>query len=949
MTRGRVKKKQQLNNGSTTAVYVAGFFLLVSLVSGAALWLEGESGVMAFLGKFQHYLLGKGSFLLPLFSFVLAWKLYIDRKITVFQKETLAIFMVMLCLLGTAHHIFVPVSEELVPQLLPEGGGLIGGLIVLPLHKYLGSIGTWIVLVLLWGACAALALPVRTIWSWLVGLIKDMTGESDDYAIAEAKSNQEQAQRKQAVAAANMKATRSSVRTFPPQQKGSKPTDKNAITQVYKSGEFGSFTEGLEHKPALNLKRILGGGTTYEKEPVKQQLEQDPIQVPEWQDARAEEQQTRSTPRLVDNYSERERTVVLRPVINYDGAGNASATAVNGSSAVGGAEDASQTTAAPQLQQAEEQNAGSIIHNEYRQKAQTDPAPAAAQPTHTGSVFSDIEVVEEEQEPAAQVFSDESMPASQGAQATDGSARQIAIYDSADKVQGAVQGETQPQPASEQAVIEQQDNVAVAIPAANEYLLPPLELLNTPRVSDPNSYQRDIMEQCAILEQTLADFRVRAKVIAVTRGPSVTRFELEPAPGVKVSSVVNLADDIALRLAAPGVRIEAPIPGKSAIGIEAPNTKNDTVCFREVVEDIGVRKAPSRLCIGLGKDISGDIISADLAKMPHLLVAGSTGSGKSVCINTIIAGILYKARPEEVKLILVDPKVVELSNYNGIPHLLTPVVTEPKKAASALHWAVAEMERRYKAFADNHVREINSYNAQAAEKMPFIVIIIDELSDLMMVAKVDVEEAILRLAQKARAAGIHLILATQRPSVDVITGIVKANIPSRIAFAVSSQTDSRTIIDMGGAEKLLGKGDMLFYPIGMNKPVRVQGAFVTDEELNKIVEFIVGQSIPVNYTEEVTEQELECDAKNKNSTSEEQSSDAPAEDELFADALSLVLDMGQASSSMLQRRFRIGYTRAARLVDTMEELGIVGQSVGSKPREVIISRQEAEERFLKRD
>ena len=451
------------------------------------------------------------------------------------------------------------------------------------------------------------------------------------------------------------------------------------------------------------------------------------------------------------------------------------------------------------------------------------------------------------------------------------------------------------------------------------------------------------------MEQTLSDFRVRAKVIAVTRGPSVTRFELEPAPGVKVSSVVNLADDIALRLAAPGVRIEAPIPGKSAIGIEAPNTKNDTVCFREVVEDAKVRLAPSRLCIGLGKDISGDIISADLSKMPHLLVAGSTGSGKSVCINTIIAGILYKARPEEVKLILVDPKVVELSNYNGIPHLLTPVVTEPKKAASALHWAVAEMERRYNCFAESHVREINSYNAQAEEKMPFIVIIIDELSDLMMVAKVDVEDAILRLAQKARAAGIHLILATQRPSVDVITGIVKANIPSRIAFAVSSQTDSRTIIDMGGAEKLLGKGDMLFYPIGFNKPVRVQGAFVTDDELNKIVDFIVKQSIPVNYTEEVTEQELECDSKNKNTGGEEAESDAPAEDELFADALSLVLDMGQASSSMLQRRFRIGYTRAARLVDTMEELGIVGQSVGSKPREVIMSRQEAEERFLKRD
>ncbi|WP_462372505.1 DNA translocase FtsK, partial [Phascolarctobacterium succinatutens] len=525
-----------------------------------------------------------------------------------------------------------------------------------------------------------------------------------------------------------------------------------------------------------------------------------------------------------------------------------------------------------------------------------------------------------------------------------------------------VKAEPQPEPEPEKpavTIFDSADKIAVAAPApqtaayepeaqaASSYQLPPLELLDTPKASDPSAYQKDIMDQCAVLEQTLADFKVRARVVAVTRGPSVTRFELEPAAGVKVSSVVNLADDIALRLAAPGVRIEAPIPGKSAIGIEAPNTKNDPVCFREVVEAGSVRNAKEHLCIGLGKDISGDIISADLAKMPHLLVAGSTGSGKSVCINTIIAGLLYRATPDEVKLILVDPKVVELSNYNGIPHLLTPVVTEPKKAASALHWAVAEMERRYKAFADSRVRDIKTYNAQAAEKMPYIVIIIDELSDLMMVAKVDVEDAILRLAQKARAAGIHLILATQRPSVDVITGIVKANIPSRIAFAVSSQTDSRTIIDMGGAEKLLGKGDMLFYPMGYNKPVRVQGAFVSDDELNKIVDFIIKQSIPVNYSEEVTEQELECD--NKGHNAEDAGSNAPAEDELFEDALSLVLDMGQASSSMLQRRFRIGYTRAARLVDTMEELGIVGQSVGSKPREVIMSRKEAEERFLRRE
>ena len=438
----------------------------------------------------------------------------------------------------------------------------------------------------------------------------------------------------------------------------------------------------------------------------------------------------------------------------------------------------------------------------------------------------------------------------------------------------------------------------------------------------------------------------------VTRGPSVTRYELEPAPGVKVSSVVNLADDIALRLAAPGVRVEAPIPGKAAIGIEAPNITNDMVSFREIVDCEDVRKSPSKLCVGLGKDIEGKVITIDLAKMPHLLVAGTTGSGKSVCVNTLLAGIMYKARPDEVKLILVDPKVVELTNYNGIPHLLVPVVTDAKKAASALHWAVAEMERRYKSFADTRVRDIKAYNAQAEEKMPYIVIVIDEMSDLMMVAKADVEDAILRLAQKARACGIHMVLATQRPSVDVITGIVKANIPSRIAFAVSSLTDSRTILDMGGAEKLLGKGDMLYYPIGANKPSRVQGAFVSDEELNRVTDFIKKQAIPVEYSDEVTNVALPSDSQKETKNAAAgggETQEENGQDELLDDAIRLVLDLGQASASMLQRRFRIGYNRAARLVETMEELGIVGPAIGSKPRELLMSREEVEYKFLRKD
>ena len=480
-----------------------------------------------------------------------------------------------------------------------------------------------------------------------------------------------------------------------------------------------------------------------------------------------------------------------------------------------------------------------------------------------------------------------------------------------------------------------------------QYQYPSIELFEkSAEESDPGA-QDELKANAQKLVDTLESFGVRTRVLDISRGPSVTRYEVQPMAGVKISRITSLADDIALNLAVAAVRMEAPIPGKPAVGIEVPNHKKTPVFIRSVFESQAFLRMTSPLGVALGKDIAGVAQVADLCKMPHLLIAGSTGSGKSVCVNSIIISILFRSSPEDVKLMLIDPKVVELAEYNGIPHLLMPVITEPKKAASELHWAVAEMERRYKAFADSRVRDIKTYNAQAAEKMPYIVIIIDELSDLMMVAKVDVEDAILRLAQKARAAGIHLILATQRPSVDVITGIVKANIPSRIAFAVSSLIVYSFIIDMGGADKMLGKGVMLFYPMGYNNPVRVKGAFVSDDELNKIVDFIIKQSIPVNYSEEVTEQELECD--NKGHNAEDAGSNAPAEDELFEDALSLVLDMGQASSSMLQRRFRIGYTRAARLVDTMEELGIVGQSVGSKPREVIMSRKEAEERFLRRE
>lgn len=471
------------------------------------------------------------------------------------------------------------------------------------------------------------------------------------------------------------------------------------------------------------------------------------------------------------------------------------------------------------------------------------------------------------------------------------------------------------------------------------YSLPPISLLKKPMKPRNLKSPKELTDTAKLLEETLDNFGVGAKVVNTCQGPTVTRYELEPGAGVKVSRIVNLADDIALKLAAPGVRIEAPIPGKAAVGIEVPNKEIASVPLRDVLESTEFQQAASRLTVALGKDIAGQTIVADLAKMPHLLVAGATGSGKSVCINTLIVSVLFKARPDEVKFMLIDPKVVELSNYNGVPHLMTPVVTDAKKAASALRWAVQEMERRYALFAAAGVRDVGRYNDVCPEeRLPLIVIIIDELADLMMVAPVDVEDAICRLAQMARAAGLHLVLATQRPSVDVITGTIKANVPSRISFAVSSQVDSRTILDMAGAEKLLGKGDMLFYPVGAAKPLRVQGAFISDGEVEELVGYLKNQCEP-EYTEGVTAYEESSEKREKESF----------EDELLEDAVRVVLETGQASVSMLQRKFRVGYTRAARLIDTMEEMKIVGPNVGSKAREIIMTSDQVYARYFKQE
>ena len=470
------------------------------------------------------------------------------------------------------------------------------------------------------------------------------------------------------------------------------------------------------------------------------------------------------------------------------------------------------------------------------------------------------------------------------------------------------------------------------------YHFPSLDILAKGKGSQSNG--EEVAQNAMMLENVLSNFGITAKVVNATQGPTVTRYEIEPAPGVKVSRIVNLTDDIALNLAAQHIRMEAPIPGKSAIGIEVPNKTTEAVHLRDVLDCSDFKDARGGIPVGLGKDIAGKPVITDLAKMPHLLVAGTTGSGKSVCVNTLISSILFSRKPEEVKLLLIDPKMVELSIYNGIPHLMAPVVTDMKKAATVLRWAVREMEARYKAFAASGKRDIKSYNeAHPKAAMPLIVLIIDELADLMMTAPDDIEESISRLAQMARAAGIHMVLATQRPSVNVITGSIKANVPSRISFAVGSQIDSRTILDMAGAEKLLGKGDMLFAPIGANKPIRVQGAFISDDEVEHLVEFVKAQREP-EYDDTVTQ---EAEKETEKESSEENDI---YRDELLERAVNLVMESGQASVSMLQRRFRIGYTRAARLVDTMEDLKIVGPSMGSKAREILMSPEQAKARYF---
>ena len=489
----------------------------------------------------------------------------------------------------------------------------------------------------------------------------------------------------------------------------------------------------------------------------------------------------------------------------------------------------------------------------------------------------------------------------------------------------------------------------ISITEEEGYKYPPLSLLKEPTFENASFVAAELDSTANRLVEVLRSFGVETKVINISKGPTVTRYELQPSVGVKISKITGLADDIALNLAAAGVRIEAPIPNKAAVGIEVPNKKSGTVTVREILESVEFKNSKSKLTVAMGRDIAGNPVVTDIAKMPHGLIAGATGSGKSVCINSIIMSLLFKSSPDEVKLLMIDPKVVELGIYNGIPHLLVPVVTDPRKASGALGWAVTEMERRYHLFANNNVRDISGFNRLCEldcdlQKLPQIVIIIDELADLMITAPGEVEDSINRIAAKARAAGMHLLIATQRPSVDVVTGVIKANVPTRIAFSVSSQTDSRTILDMGGAEKLLGRGDMLFNPVSASKPSRIQGCFVSDEEVEAVVEYIKNNG-KSNYSEEI-QTEIERlavqDKKAKSSDSSEVSSDE--EDTMLNDAIRVVVELGQASTSLLQRKLKLGYSRAARIIDQMEERGVIGPYEGGKPRQILITKEELMEK-----
>ena len=848
------KRGNTTTNGSGRKYELIGLILLsFALISGIGLLGLNVGFVGFFFADIFRYLFGLGAFFAILIVLLISTQYITHHRGVQYTKKFFGVIGLFISLLAIWHHFVIPVGEEILPQSLSEGGGLLGGGVLFVLRALFGVDGA----VILLGTFVVGSILLSTTWSLASGYMK----------------TREQAKKSAQAAGAALHTTRETIGTVAEkfEQRTTQMVHQMTDTMPYNQEkdplfvEQHSQTEDPKYHPDDTEEKIQDS-VSADLEIHTPIAEEEPVPVASPMESMVAEKETSSGAYLTTLKQEHENTPIQFSI------------------------------------QKSEEHLPEKIPSAPHEQVVDALKIAEDKIEETDETISDAE----EQDP-----SDEEGRQDDTEEATAMRSDQISSPDTETAGKAA-------------------------------YILPKVTHILSKHVKKENeSLDQEIEENAHTLQQTLESFHVNAKVISACHGPAVTRYDLEPAPGVKVSKITNLAEDIALQLATTSVRIE-PVPGKAAIGIEIPNRILESVQLRDVLENPAFQEAKSKLTVGLGMDISGQAIFADIGKMPHLLVAGATGSGKSVCINTLISSILFKAAPDEVKFILIDPKMVELSNYNGIPHLMVPVVTDPKKASSVLNWAVQEMEKRYAVFASHSVRDIKSFNRRyVEEKMPLIVIVIDELADLMMVSPRDVEDSICRILQKARAAGIHMILATQRPSVNVITGIIKANLPSRISFAVSSQVDSRTILDRGGAETLLGKGDMLFSPQGAPKPIRVQGAFISDEEVEMLLDYIRAQGQEVSENEELIDF-IENDSKEEDSSEEDEF--LVKQDKLLPDAVELVMSTGQASSSSIQRRFRVGYSRAARLVDTMEELRIIGPSGGgNKPREILMSQEQAME------
>ncbi len=904
------KKKAQASGATQEiigfALMVLGIFSFVAVVMGGA-GLLGESIAGVMFGLF-----GLGAYVVPLLLVCIGWIVLIAKRMRLHPGK-LALTSVTVLMLFVINHLVV---DGRVQQTVLEtresvgywgyiagsyaygqahhvGSGALGGILTFPARALLGAVGCWILTIALIVGC--------------VFVLGKLSMRSTAQKVSEA-------------AVSTSRRVRESARTH---------SQERALRQEMRRAEQvrmdldAAGTEEVE-RPELRNERVTGPARHPAKEPLMTPLARGEEEIEEGEIYEA----PRKTLPRVELFARRQKQDEEEPAIEID----------HNDPTAGAAdeEDIVPVEIVPVIQPVRVQEEAPAAPMEPEEPAAEDPAEPDLMPEPARGAADRAQAVQFTpivHNPSVSDFDDDP--------------EDDAVIEPPHELPNLVLGRPREiSPAKEVEYQYAEESAPVIDPdAVPPYRFPPLTLLNPAKAPDPvrdHEQEEEQQQKIELLEETLLSFGIEARVINVARGPAITRYELQPARGVKVSKITGLADDIALNMAAMGgVRIEAPVPGKSAVGIEIANATIATVTLREVLESKEFQDHPSKIAVALGKDIAGTPVVADLARMPHLLIAGATGSGKSVCINSIIASILYKATPDEVRLILIDPKVVELSVYNGIPHLLIPVVSDPKKAAGALGWAVQEMTDRYKRFEGAVVRDLKGYNKYAVknglEPLPQIVVIIDELADLMMVAQGDVEQKICRLTQLARAAGIHLVIATQRPSVDVITGLIKANVPSRIAFAVASQVDSRTILGIGGAEKLLGRGDMLFDPSGASKAIRVQGAFISDDEVMDLVDF-VKEKAAARYDESVIEALDRADAADKKQKDEEKEEEDT--DPLLMDCVELAVDAGQISASMIQRKHRVGYARAGRILDQMEKRGFISGFEGSKPRQTRITREQ---------